>query len=59
MKNFCKTQRLELQFANRLDFIIESKDREQNLDSLLTITLINGGYKERYWGFEKSKKDNK
>ena len=46
-----KTQRLELQLANGLDSLIESKDREQNLDSLLTLKLINGGYKEKYWSF--------
>ena len=46
-----KAQRLELQLANGLDSILESKDREQNLDSLLTLTLINGGYKEKYWSF--------
>lgn len=51
MKNFCKTQRLELQLANRLDSIMESKNREQCLDSLLTLKLINGGYKEKYWSF--------
>ncbi len=76
-----KTQRLEIELANGLDSIIESKDRErqaqqakesknsqnntkqQIIDSLLTITLINGGYKERYWGFGEeeiqiSKRDN-
>ena len=46
-----KAQRLELQLANGLDSLIESKDREQSLDSLLTLTLINGGYKEKYWSF--------
>ena len=46
-----KAQRLELQLANGLDSLIESKDREQNLDSLLTLKLINGGYKEKYWSF--------
>ena len=51
MKNLYKAQRLELQLANGLDSLIESKDREQNLDSLLTLKLINGGYKEKYWGF--------
>ncbi len=51
MKNLYKAQRLELQLANGLDSILESKDREQNLDSLLTLKLINGGYKEKYWGF--------
>ena len=24
---------------------------QQNLDSLLTLKLINGGYKEKYWSF--------
>ena len=71
-----KAQRLELQLANGLDSLIESKDRQrqakqattqskqkdsqqdkghnteqQIIDSLLTLTLINGGYKEKYWGF--------
>ena len=46
-----KAQRLELQLAKGLDSLIESKDREQNLDSLLTLKLINGGYKEKYWSF--------
>ena len=46
-----KAQRLELQLANGLDSLIESRDREQNLDSLLTLKLINGGYKEKYWSF--------
>ena len=55
MKNFYKTQRLELQLANGLDSIIESKDREQNLETLLTLKLINGGYKEKYWGFEQKR----
>ena len=73
-----KAQRLELQLANGLDSLIESKDRQrqanltreskesttqskqkdsqhntkQIIDSLLTLKLINGGYKEKYWGFE-------
>ena len=55
MKNFCKTQRLELQLAKGLDSIIESKDREQNLETLLTLKLINGGYKEKYWSFEEKR----
>ena len=46
-----KAQRLEIALANGLDSILESKDREQNLDSLLTLKLINGGYKEKYWSF--------
>ncbi len=46
-----KAQRLELQLANGLDSLLEFKDREQNLDSLLTLKLINGGYKEKYWSF--------
>ena len=46
-----KAQKLEIALANGLDSLIESKDREQNLDSLLTLTLINGGYKEKYWSF--------
>ena len=55
MKNFYKIQRLELQLASGLDSIIESKDREQNLETLLTLKLINGGYKEKYWGFEEKR----
>ena len=39
MKNLYKAQRLELQLANGLDSILESKDREQNLDSLLTLYI--------------------
>ena len=46
-----KAQKLEIALANGLDSILESKDREQNLDSLLTLKLINGGYKEKYWSF--------
>ena len=46
-----KAQKLEVTLANGLDSIIESRDREQNLDSLLTLKLINGGYKEKYWSF--------
>ena len=46
-----KAQRLEIELANGLDSLIESKDGEQNLDSLLTLKLINGGYKEKYWSF--------
>lgn len=51
MKNFCKIQRLELQLASGLDSITESKDREQCLEALLALKLINGGYKEKYWSF--------
>ncbi|WP_257874591.1 hypothetical protein [Helicobacter sp. TUL] len=66
-----KAQRLELQLANGLDSLIESRDRQrqakqattqskqkdsqnntkQIIDSLLTLKLINGGYKEKYWSF--------
>ena len=88
-----KAQRLELQLANGLDSLIESKDRarqakltrearesqnsqqdkrhntditsshieskqkdsqnntKQIIDSLLTLKIINGGYKERYWSY--------
>ena len=53
-----KAQRLELQLANGLDSLIESKDREQNLDSLLTLKLINGGYKEKYWSFGEGVEEN-
>ena len=48
-----KAQRLELQLASGLDSVIES-DREQTqqiIDSLLTLQVINGGYKEKHWGF--------
>ena len=38
--------------ASGLDSIIESKDMEQCLETLLTLKLINGGYKEKYWDFE-------
>ena len=53
-----KAQRLELQLANGLDSLIESKDREQNLDSLLTLKLINGGYKEKYWSYGEGVEEN-
>ena len=46
-----KAQKLEIALANGLDSLIESKDREQNLDSLLTLKIINGGYKEKYWSY--------
>ena len=96
MKNFYKTQRLELQLANGLDSLIESKERQrqaklareskesknsqqdkrhntditssytqsqtieskqkdskhntkQIIDSLLTLKIINGGYKDKLW----------
>ena len=29
----------------------QNNTEQQNLDSLLTLKLINGGYKEKYWGF--------
>ena len=98
MKNFYKTQRLELQLANGLDSLIESKERQrqakldreskesknsqqdkrhntditsshiesqtieskqkdsqhntkQIIDSLLTLKLINGGYKDKLWSY--------
>ena len=77
MKNLYKAQRLELQLANGLDSILESKDRErqanltreskesttqskqkdsqhntkQIIDSLLTLTLINGSYKDKLWSY--------
>lgn len=46
-----KTQRLELELANGLDSIIESKDKEHNIDTILTLHVINGGYEEKHWGF--------
>ena len=72
-----KAQRLELQLANGLDSLIESKDRQrqanltreskesttqskqkdsqhntkQIIDSLLTLTLINGSYKDKLWSY--------
>ena len=70
-----KAQKLEVTLANGLDSIIESRDRQrqakldresqnntkqQSIDSLLTITLINGGYKGKLWGFrEQNKEENK
>ena len=34
--------------------------KQQSIDSLLTITLINGGYKDKLWGFrEQNKEENK
>lgn len=47
-----KANKILVEFANGLDSIIESKDREQNLETLLTLKLINGGYKEKYWNFD-------
>ncbi|WP_394998149.1 hypothetical protein [uncultured Helicobacter sp.] len=29
----------------------QNNTEQQNLDSLLTLKLINGGYKEKYWSF--------
>ena len=95
MKNFYKTQRLELQLAYGLDSLIESKERQrqaklakesknsqqdkrhntditsshiesqtieskqkdskhntkQIIDSLLTLKIINGGYKDKLWSY--------
>ena len=30
----------------------QNNTEQQNLDSLLTLKIINGGYKEKYWGGE-------
>lgn len=46
-----KAQRLEIELANGLDSIIESKDKEHNMDTILTLQVINGGYEEKHWGF--------
>ena len=46
-----KAQKLEVTLANGLDSIIESKDREHNTDTILTLQVINGGYEEKHWGF--------
>ena len=58
-----KAQKLEITLANGLDSIIESRDRQrqakldrksqnnikqQSIDSLLIITLINAGYKDKF-----------
>ena len=50
-----KANKILVEFANGLDSIIESKDREQCLETLLTLKLINGGYKEKYWNFEEKR----
>ncbi|WP_254422454.1 hypothetical protein [Helicobacter bilis] len=67
-----KAQKLEITLANGLDSILESRDRQrqakldrksqnsikqQSIDSLLTITLINGGYKDKLWGFRENSED--
>ncbi|WP_343353025.1 hypothetical protein V3I05_06600 [Helicobacter mastomyrinus] len=55
-----KTQRLELQLASGLDSVIES-DREQTqqiIDSLLTLQVVNGGYRQKYWGFGEEIQEN-
>ena len=44
-----KAQRLELQLANGLDSILESKDREQNLDSLMEDIKRSIGALGRRW----------
>ncbi|SQC36460.1 lipase family protein [Helicobacter fennelliae] len=52
-----KAQRLELQLASGLDSVIES-DREQTqqiIDSLLTLQVVNGGYRQKYYGFGEEK----
>ena len=46
-----KAQRLEIELANGLDSIIESKDKEHNIDTILTLQVINGGYEKKHWGF--------
>ena len=67
-----KAQKLEVTLANGLDSILESRDRQrqakldresqnstkqQSIDFLLTITLINGGYKDKLWRFRKNSED--
>ena len=67
-----KAQKLEVTLANGLNYIIESRDRQrqakldresqnnikqQSIDSLLIITLINGGYKGKLWGFRENSED--
>ena len=67
-----KAQKLEVTLANGLDSILESRDRQrqakldrksqnstkqQSIDFLLTITLINGGYKGKLWGFRENSED--
>ena len=67
-----KAQKLEVTLANGLDSILESRDRQrqakldrksqnnikqQSIDSLLIITLINGGYKDKLWGFRENSED--
>ena len=46
-----KAQKLEVTLANGLDSILESKDKEHNTDTILTLQVINGGYEEKHWGF--------
>ena len=90
-----KAQRLEIELANGLDSIIESRDRgqiqhtrdsyrksttqsqekdsqhstfkatdaqnnteQQIVDSLLTLQVINGGYRQKYWGFGEEIQEN-
>ena len=46
-----KAQKLEITLANGLDSILESRDKEHNTDTILTLQVINGGYEEKHWGF--------
>ncbi|EMZ41011.1 hypothetical protein C826_00016 [Helicobacter bilis WiWa] len=46
-----KAQKLEVTLANGLDSILESRDKEHNTDTILTLHVINGGYEEKHWGF--------
>ena len=46
-----KAQKLEVTLANGLDSILESRDKEHNTDTILTLQVINGGYEEKHWGF--------
>ncbi|WP_285819170.1 hypothetical protein [Helicobacter bilis] len=67
-----KAQKLEVTLTSGLNYIIESRDRQrqakldresqnnikqQSIDSLLIITLINAGYKDKLWGFRKISED--
>ncbi len=43
-----KAQKLEITLANGLDSILESRDKEHNTDTILTLQVINGGYEEKF-----------
>ena len=46
-----KAQKLEITLANGLDSILESRDKEHNTDTILTLQVINGGHEVKYWSF--------